>query len=69
VRTGDEIQQEQASTDEWVTDERRQHHAEQERCRGYERCACPCRPRAVPGPGSCRSHHRASMPRNPTRGA
>jgi hypothetical protein len=26
VRAGDEVQEEHAPTDEWVTDERRQHH-------------------------------------------
>jgi len=41
VRAGDEVQQKQAPTGEWVTDQRRQHHAKQERCRGNEGWAYP----------------------------
>ena len=64
MRARDEVQQEQASTDERVTDESRQHHAKQERRPGDERYAYPCRTRAAPGPGSCRSHHSACVLRS-----
>jgi hypothetical protein len=68
VGAGDEVEQEQATTDEWVTDERRQHHTEQERCRGHKRSTPPCRVRAAPVPAAAAfTFVPACLSRSPTR--
>jgi hypothetical protein len=59
VRPGDEVQQEQPSAEERVTDECRQHHAKQHRRRGYERRARLRRLRAALGPRRYRCHPRS----------
>jgi hypothetical protein len=41
VRARDEVQQQQASAEEWIADERRQHDAEQQRRGGCERRTRP----------------------------